>query len=253
MEVAMTLDSWDKFEGYACFESFLLVLLRFSAFHRKGLTDSEWRFVAEELRRRDKKIYLLLDRVMYDEDFPFLEDWIRQAEEVPIDGYFVSDLGLIDFLQKQGLSSKTIYYSQTQVNSFMEAESFLNRGIFRVFLSGELTDFAALSDISFHGSVIRLFGYANLFYSRRKLLNSGIRSDKDENLRIREQNRAMKLRIFQDGYGTYIFSDKPENRLDRIDLLEKRFDMGLIDDQFADEKTKNEMIRLFCEDTENEA
>lgn len=246
MEVVVTVDTTEKVGRYALLDSFLLVLLRFSAFHRNGLNDFEWASVAEELHRKGKKVYLLMDRVFFDADFPLLEQWILQAENLSVDGYFVSDPGMIAFLQKRGLASKTIYYSQTQIQSFMEATAFLDRGISRVFLSGEAID-SSVREVP-RGLGIRLFGYPNLFYSRRKLLNSGGNPEEDSDIfQIRECNRTMKLRIFQNEYGTYIFSDRPENRLSRLSELESRIDMGVIDDQFVDSDTMDRILR-FCKE-----
>lgn len=246
MEVVVTVDATEKVGRYALLDSFLLVLLRFSAFHRNGLNDFEWTSVAEELHRKRKKVYLLMDRVFFDADFPLMEQWILQAENLSVDGYFVSDPGMIAFLQKRGLASKTIYYSQTQIQSLMEATAFLNRGIFRVFLSGEAID-SPIREVP-RGLGIRLFCYPNLFYSRRKLLNSGGNPEEDSDIfQIRECNRTMKLRIFQNEYGTYIFSDRPENRLAWLSEPESRIDMGLIDDQFVDSDTLDRILR-FCKE-----
>lgn len=241
MEKIVTIDKLDKIDDYLIFDSFLVVSKKYACFHLNGLCDRTIIRLIDEIHKKGKKAYVLLDRVMFNEDLENLKIYLYKLEEKECDGYFCSDLGVLRLLYEMGIIKKCIYYSQTQIVSTLELKSYLDLGIKSVFVSKDLPleDILKVSKKLSLG--VNVFGYRNLFYSRRKLLTSyknefnlNGKFSKSDKYKIRELKREAKSIIYEDFYGTYVFTSYIDNHINQLNCLNKnRVDYVLFDDNFV--------------------
>lgn len=240
MEKIITIDQLSKINSYTLFDSYLFVDKKFASFHLKGLSNRSILSSIGLAHSLNKKAYVLLDRVLFNDELEDLKVYLYKLEEKGCDGYFFSDLGVLSLLKEMGILGKGIFYSQTQIVSSLELESYASLGLKGVFVSNSLP----LDDI-FKASMrnlvgVNVFGYRNLFYSRRLLLSAY----KDEfNLKgkfidsskylIREQKRESKSIIFENQYGTYVFTSYIDNHINQIaKFLDHHVSYILFDDNF---------------------
>lgn len=249
METIVTLDSECKIDRYSMFNSYLLVNKNFSCFHFHGLSNQKCIDLIDKIHALNKKVYILLDRVMFDEDICRIKRYIKELVKHQIDGYFISDLGLIELFKEIGLIEKVFYYSQTQIVSQMELDTFCSLKLKGVFVSKDYNIDHALKISNQYPIGINVFGYRNLFYSRRQLL-SAYKSEFNEKGKfyqtdkylIKEKKRDIRNPIFENKYGTYIFTHEPLSLFARFNEIKNSgvkyilFDDNLIDcDHFIDE------------------
>ena len=243
MEKVITIDKKEKIEKYDIFDSYLLVNKNFSSFHKYGLSNNSCLELLNQIHKKNKKAYILIDRVYFNDDLKRLSRFINELEENSCDGYYFSDLGVYQLFNNLNLKHKLIYFSQTQIVSAMELESFLSLGIDSVYISKDLP-LKSLENYQNNNKVgIVCFSYRNLFYSRRKLLSSYCEEynlpkyySKNKYL-IREQKRRQKNIIFEDRNGTYIFTDYIENHLNELDkFISLNIKSILFDDNFVEEE-----------------
>ena len=253
MEKIITLDSINKLNRYVYFDAYLLVNKSFSAFHNKSLKDATCLRLIKKIHSLNKKAYMLLDRVLFNDEIEELKTLILKLEEVKCDGYFVSDLGAIQMLLDLGLNDKIIYYSQTQIVSKLEYSAYKKLGIKGIFVSKDYP-FENLIECAKEnkGIGINIYGYRNLFYSRRGLLSAyqdeyalkGRFTHSDKYL-IREQKRTTKSIIYEDEHGTYVFTDYIDSHLNEIhDFDEYDINYVLIDDNFVKEELMEKVLNF---------
>ncbi len=242
MEKIVTIDQENKINTYHFFDGFLLVNKKYSCFHFNHLSLNKCYQLTSQIHNMGKKAYLLIDRVLFDDDLRNLKRTIVRFEKVNIDGFFFSDLGLIPLLKELGILNKGIYYSQTQIVSEMELETFNHFGLKGIFASKEFPKENISKVIGKYPLGINVYGYKNLFYSRRKLLsaykeefNEKGKYIHNQNFKIKEKKRDIKNLIFEDQYGTYIFTDYIDNQLNNLlTYQEKRLKYALFDDNLVD-------------------
>ena len=244
MEKIVTIDKLHKIDDYQVFDSFLIVSKKYSCFHLNGLCDRSILRLVDTIRERKKKVYVLLDRVMFNEDLENLKTLLYKLEERRCDGYFCSDLGVMRLLYEMNIINKCIYYSQTQIVSTLELKAYLDLGVKTVFVSKDLSleDILKVSKKLSLG--VNVFGYRNLFYSRRKLLtaykdefNLKGKFSKSDKYKIRELKREAKSIIYEDFYGTYVFTSYIDNHINHLaTFYQKRVDYVLFDDNFVDKE-----------------
>lgn len=244
MEKIVTIDSLSKIDLYTIFDSYLLVDKHFSSFHLKGLCSKTIIRYINKIKSLNKKVYILIDRIMFNDDLEELKVYLYKLEEKEVDGYFFSDLGVLSLLKEMEILDKGIYYSQTQIVSSLELQSYFNLGLKCVFASKDLP-LESIINISKECKVgVNIFGYRNLFYSRRLLLSSykdefnlkGKFKDSGKYL-IREQKRESKSIIFENDYGTYVFTSYIDNHINHLSKFDQNFvSMVLFDDNFVKEE-----------------
>lgn len=222
METIVTIDSECKIDSYSMFNSYLLVNKNFSCFHFHGLSNQKCIDLIDKIHSLNKKVYILLDRVMFDENIYKVKRYVKELINHNIDGYFISDLGLIELFKEIGLIGKVFYYSQTQIVSQMELDAFGSLNLKGVFVSKDYNLDHALKISNKYPAGINVFGYRNLFYSKRQLL-SAYKAEFDEKGKfyhsdkylIKEKKREIRNPIFENKYGTYIFTHEPLSLLNR--------------------------------------
>ena len=100
MEKVVTIDSLSKIDSYTVFDSYLLVDKHFSSFHLKGLCSKTILRYINKIKSLNKKVYILIDRVMFNDDLEELKVYLYKLEEKEVDGYFFSDLGVLSLLKE---------------------------------------------------------------------------------------------------------------------------------------------------------
>ena len=249
MEKIVTIDKISKLDDYQVFDSFLIVNKFYSCFRKDGLCNRNSLRMISLIHERKKKAYVLLDRVMFNEDLENLKVFLYQLEAKGCDGYFFSDLGVMKLLEEMEIIHKGYFYSQTQIVSTLELKSYLEYKVKTVFVSKDLPINDIIKVSSNLSLGVNVYGYRNLFYSRRKLLSSykeeyslKDKFAKSDKYKIRELKREAKSIIYEDDYGTYVFTSYIDNHINHLVLLdENKVEYVLFDDNFV---SKEEFIKV---------
>lgn len=245
MELLITINSLKEIDLFNKVDGYVINVDSYSSFYQNTCSIFHSYRIINKCKKNNKRVYVNLDAVFFNNDFSSLEEYIDRLEEKKIDGYFFSDLGLLKLLKNKDLIKKSVYFSQTQIVSSLEFETYSSLNLKACFVSKDLEYSYVLESAKKANLGLVLYGYHNLFYSRRKLLTSY----KDEyDLKgkfnfssaytIREQKRTTKSIVYENNRGTSIFTDYIDNHLkEYIELENNQVSMVLIDTNFISRDT----------------
>jgi collagenase-like PrtC family protease len=252
MEIVVTISKIDELEIFKNVNSFLVVSKYYASLEYSSACTKRMTKIINQINANNKNAYVLIDRLMFDEDYDALKSFILKMEKLNVKGYYFADLGVYDLLCKMNLKDKAIYYSQTQIVSTMEGKEYFSLGMKGIFASRYLP-FNKVKELAKDVSLgIKIFGYHNLFYSRRKLMTDFKEEFEmkgkysESNLyTIKEMKRDVKNIIFENEFGTYIFTDYIENHFDELEELKNSgLRYALIDTNLLDQDLINELVKI---------
>ncbi len=239
-ELIVTIDQEEKLKLYDYFSRYLLVSSSFSMGHLYGLDDDTIIRICNSNTSKD--LYLLVDRVLFDKDLKSLEELIVKTKD-NIKGYFFSDFSVFNILSRLGISNLGIYYSQTQIVSNLELEAFNDLGLESIFFSENATIQTIHHSRLDIKKGIMIYGYQNVFYSRRSLLSDFAKKTLQKSAfsqdvyLIKDQKRDEKNYIFENEHGTYIFTDYIVNHFkELVEFINIGFNLLLVDDNLIETK-----------------
>lgn len=253
MEKVITLDELSKLSIYSYFDGYLLVIKKFSAFHFNQMNKKDTITAIKIIHDLGKKAYLLIDRIFFNDELKELKKFILELNKYHPDGYFFSDIGVLQLLLDLKLNDKGIYYSQTNIVSSLELSAFNDFNLKCIFVSKDYNYQNLIKNLPIINNIgVNIFGYRNLFYSRRLLLSSykeeyklKDRLSNSNKYLIKEQTRETKSIIYEDKYGTYVFTDYIDNHLNEMfDLTDAGVSMLLFDDNFIEEENINRLLNF---------
>lgn len=244
MEIIVTISNLEELETFKNVSSFLVVSKYFASLEYETACTIRMTKIINKINEDNKNAYVLIDRLMFDEDYESLKQFITKMEKLNVKGYFFADLGVYDLLSKMGLKDKAMYYSQTQIVSTMEGKEYFSLGMKGIFASRYLS-YNKVKELAKDVSLgIKIFGYHNLFYSRRKLMTD-FKEEFDmkgkytssSRYTIKEMKREVKNPIFENEFGTYIFTDYIDDHFDELKELEEvGLKYALVDTNLLDEE-----------------
>ena len=157
--------------------------------------------------------YLLINRVLDCKDIDKLKNLLSELKGIK--GLVFEDIGVYQFVKHLGLDLELILF-QNHFNCNTESINFWLERVNSVVVSNELT-FEELKNITTRAKsplVLHLYGYNQVMYSRRKLITNYCEEFKlvNRNRRIIEDvSSHVRFRVFENDYGTVMYSDKVFN------------------------------------------
>ena len=158
----------------------------------------------KNIRRRklDKKIFVSLNRVIFNDELKAYKDTLKKLDNMDLDGIIVGDIAALTYDLKTSIILDQMHLN----NSSYSIKHYFNNNVSGFVLTNDIT----LDEINKikennKGAILfkQVFGFPHLSTSRRKLV-----SNKDDS-----------YFIIEDYFGTHILSKNPLNLLKYIDLL----------------------------------
>lgn len=87
----------------------------------------------------DKKVYLTINIYAHNEDIEPLKDYLNRIKDLGIDGFIVSDPGVIDLLQEFIPDAEIHLSTQANMTNYQTANFWYRHGVKRLVLARELT------------------------------------------------------------------------------------------------------------------
>ena len=95
---------------------------------------------AKEIAKKlNKKLYVTVNIVFHNEDLEGIEDYLKQLEEIEIDGIILSDPLLIPIIKEKYKKLKIFISTQNSTTNTLAVKYWLEQGADRVVLSRETT------------------------------------------------------------------------------------------------------------------
>lgn len=242
------LEMLNEADGYIIGNSLFSVRLT------NSFTSDEINTMIDYAKKHSKEIYLSLNKMFYDHDFPVLDDFLNKINVNDLTGIIASDLGLIHFLFSKKLNSKIIWQGETLSTNRFDFNFLEKFNIKGSFVAKEIT-LEDILDIGKHKKY-KLYllghGYFNMFYSKRKLISN---FNKHYNLdykgnkygyHLEEQARiGERYPILEDENGTHVFRSRVTNSFNVLKEIKEDVDYFVIDTLFKDDNYGKDILSLY--------
>lgn len=214
MELITTFKgSFDDLEKYS---SIVVAADKFSIANDYTFSNKQIEGLVRLCKRQDSKLYILVNAMIYDEDLEDLKLHLEWIKSLSVDGIYFADLAVFMIARDLGLEHLLIYAPGMTVVNSEDVREYLETGIAGLELANELTlDEKVLIAKNNPNKVgIVISGYLLMSYSKRKVLKNYFNEiDKkmdlkdNYNLRLKERTREGLMPVYEDEYGSYIYSE----------------------------------------------
>lgn len=177
-----------------------------------GFTTSKQLVIAlgNEIRAQGKFAILNIDRIIEEHDLEALEQYL---EEVILffDAFIYSDMAIYHYFKERNALDKLIFDGKTIIASSYDLAFYREQQI-TCFLTNELSLPEIKEIASKENFAFTIYGYHQIFYSKRELLNlyQEFRGKQEslgnELLLLKEELREDYYRIYQGKQGTFIYT-----------------------------------------------
>jgi len=206
----------------------------------------------KDFKHNEKKLYLSINIFAMEKDIKKLKSIVKKIKNMEIDGFIVSDLGVLNIFKENNLENKVILDLQTYVTNKYSSKSLLNLGVKRILLSKEIT----LDDIkeisSFNDNKVELLvqGYYPITYSKRPILNCYYKNFKLKNKNdlhfIKEESRNEYYYLLESKNNLTVYNSKQYSLFNYLpELIENKINYFRIDSIFLKEEEIKEYIEMY--------
>lgn len=188
--------------------------------------ENELKEAVELCHKHNVEMRVLVNRLFNDQELGRLKEHLSYLKEIKIDGIYFSDEAVLMIAEELGISHLLIYQSDTLLTNHMDANYYLEEGIQGVVLAKEIT-LEEIKTIAKASDASRMeligHGYLVVMHSRRRLLSNYMDFLQREeqicnnyHLTLEEETRHEPMPIYEDEYGTHVFSAFIQQSFDEI-------------------------------------
>ncbi len=172
---------------------------------------------------RGRKVYMTINIFAHNEDMDRLQDYLKQIADIPIDGFIVSDPGVIFMIRREIPDAQIHLSTQANTTNYASAAFWHDQGVKRIVTARELSfeEIRQIRDRTPEDMEIESFvhGAMCISYSGRCLL-SNFMTQRDANrgacshpcrwkyALVEEQRPGEYIPVEEDGRGSYFFNSK---------------------------------------------
>lgn len=203
------------------------------------------------LKKSNKEISVILNKIIHNEDLPFLEETIKELDKLDIKRILFYDLSVMNVCNRLNIKKELAIY-QEHLNASNNSNNFYKkRGINYTVITNDITK-EEINEISKNINVMLIsYGYLPIFYSRRYLVSNYLKyiaKDKKNNLYFIKHNNDKYL-IMEETSGCAIFTSKPINLINEIDDINAT---DLIINSFnIEDSTLLKVVNDYCNNNKN--
>lgn len=174
---------------------------------------------------KNKKLFVVMNKLMHNSDLDMVREVLKKLVNMDVKILFY-DMAVFNISKELGIIDKLVIY-QDHLNASIQSNNFYyNLGITGSYINSDITGDELLEikdntkmEIYFTG-----YGYIPIFYSRRYLIKNYLKFINKEDL-VGEcsiiNDMGVEYPIEEEEFGTTIYSNKPVNLINYIDMLDK--------------------------------
>ncbi len=195
-------------------------------FGLKGFSTLEEEITLEELSSfSDKKVFLALDKNMFNSDLASLEDVLSNIDNYNISGILFYDLSVLSIAKRLNIKTPVIWNQNYLVTNYKTCNFYEKEGVSGAVINPIITisEITEICDKTKFDIFVPVFGYQMMALSNRKLITNYFdyigETNFDKFNLINERDK--KYPILEADCGTKIYSDEILNGIRYINMLKK--------------------------------
>ena len=211
MKLLVDLKSIQNIDKYNA-DGYIASSYDYSCHNDKCFTFEELKQISEYAAKNNKTFVVNIDRIIEEDELSLVKEYIDKLLELKIDYFIYGDFSILRYFQSKNLTNKLIYDPKTMITNYLEA-SFHNNFKSLVAINNELTLGEIKNVIKANNTVMEVYGFHQMFYSRRQLLSNYSKfknEDRDlenKKLVIFEEKRDQdEYPIYESKNGTFIYT-----------------------------------------------
>jgi U32 family peptidase len=208
-------------------DGFIFGIKGFSLFNAVELTMDELKNIIPKIKINKKKVFVSLNKIMYNEDIPIIKEYLLVLDKLPIDGVLFGDVSIVNLKQKMGLDLPLVWNQFHLVTSHYACNYWLKHDVQYAVVSNEIT-LNEIIEIKTNTKIklmVQGYGYLPIFHSSRSLLTNYFKYiNREKNKQIYNMFELISKKkhlICEDKQGTNIFNSHLLNALEEIPIMVK--------------------------------
>ncbi len=212
-----------KIEEYQNIDGVILPLRDYSIDYETDYTLEE---ILEIQKHFDKEIFLVINRMIFNQDIESLRRVLLEIEQLKITGIFFYDLALLKLKQELNLKTDLVWNATHMITNYKTCNYYYNRGVKYACLSNEIT-LKEILEIKEKSKIIPMFtmiSYPIVATSKRKLITNYHKMHSLENkeyLEVEERLTKEKYLVQETKFGTVFKYAKILNHIEALEQLKK--------------------------------
>ena len=202
----------------------------------------------ENINFGDKRIFLVMNKIMHNDDLDMVRDTLDKLKDIDVKIFFY-DIGVYNIAKELDMIDKLVIY-QDHLNASIQSNKFYyDIGIGGSYITSDITgeELLEIKNNSNMDIYFTVYGYLPIFYSRRYLIKNYLKFiDKESMVGAYSivSDMGNEYPISEEEYGTTIYSEKPVNLINYLDMLDN-IDYIVMNSNGIDNKEFNLMIDKF--------
>lgn len=211
-------------------EGFIIGIDNFSWYIPLTVKINELEELVSKIKKKEKKIFISLNKLMYNEDIPLLKEYLLVIDKLNVDGIMFDDLAIYHLSKSMNLKIPLIWFSTHLFTNYSTANYWYKKGIEYGVLSLEIPidHIQIISDNTDMLLMMYGYGYLPMFVSNRSLISSYfkyISKGKNEDLyHMYEESHNSSYPTYEMNEGSVILSSEILNIINELPLLDKRIE-----------------------------
>ena len=195
-----------------------------------------------EAKKNKKELYVLVNKIFFDNELDALDKFIKALIDMNIDGIYFADFAVFMICEKYNYQNKCYFYHETFLRNSKDIKTYQELGIKNIICSKDM-NLDDIKDLDPHykdNYGIMCFGYIPLYESKRKIISNykkqyGVDVNQDsKKMYIKEETRDNKYKIIEQNGTTSVFHDKVLSYIPYLDILDNYLNIFIIDSLFFD-------------------
>ena len=216
-----------------------------------SLSTKELLTAIKSIKNNKKKIYLSVNFFATEKNILRFKKTLNVIKDFEIDGYIVSDLGVLNIFKNLGIQDKVTLDLQTYITNKYSAKSLINMGISKISLSKEITlnDIKTIANFNSRKIYLLVQEYYPITYTKRPILNCYLKNFKlkrnNTKYFIKEESRQEYYPLIEEKNGLLVYNSKQYSLFNELPELINNVSSLRIDTIFLSEKEIKEYIEIY--------
>ncbi len=244
------IKSFSHFKGIADLVDGAIVSTSFSISNNK-YQDENLVDIINYSNKLNKEIFIDISSLMTNDELVDLDNFIYIYKDYNVN-FIYTDIGVYEILKKYHIENRGIYDPKTLVTNSYDMNLYLSLNMLGIGLSNEIpaSDIKVLNENKKGKTLLKVFGYHQMFYSKRHLLSTYFKFIGEnyvvnrDNTFLKEETRGEEYHIDENKHGSVIYRSYVMSYLKEIDDI-KDTDYLVLDAAFMDEDKFNEALKIY--------